>query len=459
MRFDIVSVFPEFFSVLDLSLVGKAQERGILDVQSHDLRDWTDDPHRTVDDTPAGGGAGMVMRPDIWGTAIDSLMESSQGRHGSRTILAIPTPSGVPLTQRTCERLAQEASQIIIACGRYEGIDARVSEHYSSVGIEVLEYSLGDYVLNGGEVAAVALVEAVGRLLPGMVGNPESLVEESHGAAGLLEYPVYTRPQTWREQAIPPVLTSGDHGATARWRRDRAIEKTAARRPDMMRQLDSASLDKLDKRKLASLGWLVPAQADHPVPMNARVARAEDIAAVAELAAATFPDAAPDYLSDVSIQAFIAENLTPDTFTTYIHSPDWLTMVLVDPCGRIVGYTLSLVPESDGVAGRDEGAPVDAVVGNKARKGPLVELSKFYIAKAWRGSGASTMLFNATRVALLERTGEWEEPYLWLGTNARNKRAQKAYKGLGFERVGKRTFTVGEQDNSDVVFARLLRMA
>lgn len=459
MRFDIVSVFPEFFSVLDLSLVGKAQERGILDVQSHDLRDWTDDPHRTVDDTPAGGGAGMVMRPDIWGTAIDSLMESSQGRRGSRTILAIPTPSGVPLTQRTCERLAQEASQIIIACGRYEGIDARVSEHYSSVGIEVLEYSLGDYVLNGGEVAAVALVEAVGRLLPGMVGNPESLVEESHGAAGLLEYPVYTRPQTWREQAIPPVLTSGDHGATARWRRDRAIEKTAARRPDMMRQLDSASLDKLDMRKLASLGWLVPAQADHPVPMNARVARAEDIASVAELAAATFPDAAPDYLSDVSIQAFIAENLTPDTFTDYIHSPDWLTMVLVDPCGRIVGYTLSLVPESDGVAGRDEGAPVDAVVGNKARKGPLVELSKFYIAKAWRGSGASTMLFNATRVALLERTGEWEEPYLWLGTNARNKRAQKAYKGLGFERVGKRTFTVGEQDNSDVVFARLLRMA
>ena len=179
MRFDIVSVFPEFFAVLDLSLIGKARERGILDIAVHDLRDWTDDPHRSVDDTPFGGGAGMVMRPDVWGAALDDTL-------GDDGVLAVPTPSGAPLTQRMCEDLAA-VGHIVLACGRYEGIDARVADHYEESGVRVVRYSLGDYVLNGGEVAAVALVEAVGRLVPGLVGNPESLVEGSHRAARLLE--------------------------------------------------------------------------------------------------------------------------------------------------------------------------------------------------------------------------------------------------------------------------------
>lgn len=192
-RFDVVSVFPEFFSVLDLSLIGKARERGILEIHSHDLRDWTDDPHRTVDDTPAGGGAGMVMRADIWGRALDDILSLGADRaddarcvggaeltdcaggadrtdradRAGRTVLAIPTPSGKPLTQRDCERFAADFDHVVIACGRYEGIDARVAAHYAGQGVTVHEYSLGDYVLNGGEVAAVALIEAVGRLLPG----------------------------------------------------------------------------------------------------------------------------------------------------------------------------------------------------------------------------------------------------------------------------------------------------
>lgn len=211
-RFDIVSVFPEFFEVLNLSLLGKAQERGIVEIRSHDLREWTNDPHRTVDDTPAGGGAGMVMRPDIWGKALDELIGEADGSSAgndddatlaSATVLAIPTPSGRQLTQRECERLAASAQHIVIACGRYEGIDSRVAEHYASRGVEVFEYSLGDYVLNGGEVAAVALIEAVGRLLPGMVGNPESLVEESHGAAGAARVPGFHAAFRVEEPAHP----------------------------------------------------------------------------------------------------------------------------------------------------------------------------------------------------------------------------------------------------------------
>ena len=285
MRFDIVSVFPEFFAVLDLSLIGKARERGILDIAVHDLRDWTDDPHRSVDDTPFGGGAGMVMRPDVWGAALDDTL-------GDDGVLAVPTPSGTPLTQRMCEDLAA-VGHIVLACGRYEGIDARVADHYEESGVRVVRYSLGDYVLNGGEVAAVALVEAVGRLVPGLVGNPESLVEESHGAAGLLEYPVYTRPARWRGLDVPAVLTSGDHGKVARWRRDRALEVTAGRRPDMIEALPAEGLDRGDRRALAGLGYLVPAGAAHPLPASAREAAASDVPGLADLAARTFPDACP----------------------------------------------------------------------------------------------------------------------------------------------------------------------
>ena len=250
MRIDVVSIFPAYLAPLDLSLVGKARTAGLLDVRVHDLRDWTTDRHRTVDDTPFGGGAGMVMRPDVWGAALDDVL--TPGAH-----LLVPTPSGDRFTQRTAEALAGQ-EHLVIACGRYEGIDARVMEHYRARGdVRVSEVSLGDYVLNGGEVAALVVVEAVARLLPGVVGNPHSLVEESHGAAGLLEYPVYTKPPTWAGLDVPEVLTSGHHARIERWRRDEALRRTAGRRPDLVAALDPAALDRHDIALLAGLGWAV----------------------------------------------------------------------------------------------------------------------------------------------------------------------------------------------------------
>ncbi|WP_123816540.1 tRNA (guanosine(37)-N1)-methyltransferase TrmD [Myceligenerans xiligouense] len=249
MRIDVVTIFPEYLAALDLSLVGKARQRGLLDLRVHDLRDWTTDRHRTVDDTPFGGGAGMVMRPDVWGRALDEVL-------GAGATLILPTPSGEVFTQRHADELAT-AEHLVFACGRYEGIDARVAEHYRATGLDVRELSIGDYVLNGGEVAALVMIEAVGRLVPGMVGNPESLVEESHGAAGLLEYPVYTKPPRWQEIDVPDLLLSGHHARIDRWRRDEALRRTAGRRPEMIAALDGTALDKHDVALLAELGWTV----------------------------------------------------------------------------------------------------------------------------------------------------------------------------------------------------------
>jgi tRNA (guanine37-N1)-methyltransferase len=261
VHIDIVSIFPDYLAPLELSLVGKARTSGLVELRVHDLRDWATDRHRTVDDTPFGGGAGMVMRPDVWGAALDDVLAG--GGH-----LLLPTPSGTPLTQRTAELLATE-SRLVIACGRYEGIDARVAEHYAArPGVTVSEYSVGDYVLNGGEVAALVLVEAVVRLLPGVVGNPESLVEESHGAEGLLEYPVYTKPPSWEGLEVPEVLLSGHHGRIARWRRDEALERTASRRPDLVAALGIEALDARDLDVLAGRGWTVVA--DRLVRFDAR---------------------------------------------------------------------------------------------------------------------------------------------------------------------------------------------
>jgi tRNA (guanine37-N1)-methyltransferase len=264
VRIDVVTIFPEYLSALDLSLVGKAREAGLVDLAVHDLRRWATDRHHTVDDTPMGGGAGMVMRPDVWGAALDEVLGARVGGtdaqgadadgvpEGAASLeLLVPTPSGEPLTQRTAERLAG-VGHLVVACGRYEGIDARVVEHYRARGVAVTEFSIGDYVLAGGEVAALVLVEAVTRLLPGVLGNPESLVEESHGTAGLLEYPVYTRPPVWRDLAVPEVLLSGHHARIARWRRDRALERTARRRPDLVARLDPADLDAHDRETLAA---------------------------------------------------------------------------------------------------------------------------------------------------------------------------------------------------------------
>ncbi|PZQ77899.1 MAG: tRNA (guanosine(37)-N1)-methyltransferase TrmD [Micrococcus luteus] len=217
MRFDVVTIFPEYLAVLDVSLLGRARREGLVDVHVHDLRDFTFDRHRTVDDTPYGGGAGMVMKPEPWALALEHVAaqgpvspapaESSSAEPGDRPVLLVPTPSGERFTQR--EEL-----------------------------FEVRLVSLGDYVLNGGEVAALAMIEAVGRLVPGVVGNPASLVEESH-EDGLLEYPVYTKPADWRGRAVPPVLLSGDHGKVAAWRRAQQEERTRERRPDLWAAYDS----------------------------------------------------------------------------------------------------------------------------------------------------------------------------------------------------------------------------
>ena len=240
MRFDVVTIFPEYLAVLDVSLLGRARREGLVDVHVHDLRDFTFDRHRTVDDTPYGGGAGMVMKPEPWALALEHVAaqgpaapapaDPASAGPGDRPVLLVPTPSGERFTQRFARELAGR-EHVAIACGRYEGIDERVFGWAEEL-FEVRLVSLGDYVLNGGEVAALAMIEAVGRLVPGVVGNPASLVEESH-EDGLLEYPVYTKPADWRGRAVPPVLLSGDHGKVAAWRRAQQEERTRERRPDL----------------------------------------------------------------------------------------------------------------------------------------------------------------------------------------------------------------------------------
>jgi len=224
VRIDIVSIFPEFFGVLDISLLGKAREKGLIELGVHNLRDFTHDRHRTVDDTPYGGGAGMVMKPEPWGEALDSVISTD-------SVVIFPSPAGERFTQATARELAEE-QHLVFGCGRYEGIDQRVIDEARSTN-RVREISLGDYVLNGGEVAVMAMIEAIGRLVPGVVGNPESLTEESH-EDGLLEYPSYTKPAEWRGREVPPVLLSGNHGAIAAWRHEQQVERTSRVRPDLV---------------------------------------------------------------------------------------------------------------------------------------------------------------------------------------------------------------------------------
>jgi tRNA (guanine37-N1)-methyltransferase len=242
MRIDVVTIFPAYLDVLDVSLTGRARDSGLLDVRVHDLRAFTHDRHRTVDDTPYGGGAGMVMKPEPWGEALDSLVADSPAP-AHRPTLVVPTPSGTPFTQAVARELA-ETAHLVVACGRYEGIDQRVVEE-AAAAYDVRELSLGDFVLNGGEAAAAAFIEAVVRLLPGFVGNPDSLVEESH-EEGLLEYPVYTKPAAWRGRQVPGVLLSGDHGAIATWRHAESVRRTVARRPDLAHPAARVGLGGLD---------------------------------------------------------------------------------------------------------------------------------------------------------------------------------------------------------------------
>lgn len=296
MRIDIVSVFPEYFDVLNLSLFGKAQAKGLLEVHTHNLRDWTHDVHHSVDDTPVGGGAGMVMKPVVWAECLDELLgadlrepdtldtsdtsdtggepdtadESAEPTEASETtetaakrpVLIFPNPSAPLFTQRDATELSH-ADRLLFGCGRYEGYDARIPEYYRTRGVDVREYSIGDYVLNGGEVATSVMLEAITRLIPGFMGNAESIVEESYtGDNALLEHRQYTKPAEWRGIRVPDVLLSGDHGKVDRFRRDEALTRTNEIRPDLIEALDCRKLDKADRKTLMALGWEV--SADHP---------------------------------------------------------------------------------------------------------------------------------------------------------------------------------------------------
>ena len=266
MRYDVVTIFPEYLEPLKLSLLGKAREKGLVDLHLHDLREYTFDRHRTVDDTPYGGGAGMVMKAEPWGLALDEVLaasplnaseDSTEGAEpaepaaDTRPLLIVPSPAGAVFDQAMAYELAEE-KHIVFAPARYEGIDERVLD-WAQESFRVMPVSLGDYVLYGGEVAVMAMIEAITRLIPGAMGNPASLEEESH-TGGLLEYPVYTKPAVWRDREVPEVLLSGNHGAIARWRRDRQIERTLERRPDLLEAYPVEQWDKKDRRFLAERG-------------------------------------------------------------------------------------------------------------------------------------------------------------------------------------------------------------
>ena len=300
MKIDIVSVFPEYFEVLNLSLLGKAQAKGLVEVTAHNLRDWTHDVHHSVDDTPVGGGAGMVMKPEVWSECLDELLQlepavventeniedsadscdtadsgtaqsSADSENSEKTdiaqssagpVLIFPNPSAPLFTQQDATELSH-ADHLLFGCGRYEGYDARIPQYYRAQGIDVREYSIGDYVLNGGEVAVSVMLEAITRLLPGFMGNAESIVEESYtGENALLEHRQYTKPAEWRGIKVPDVLLSGNHAKVDRFRRDEALQKTDELRPDLIEALDCAKLDKADRKTLMALGWEVAAA--HP---------------------------------------------------------------------------------------------------------------------------------------------------------------------------------------------------
>ena len=306
MKIDIVSVFPEYFEVLNLSLLGKAQTKGLVEVTAHNLRDWTHDVHHSVDDTPVGGGAGMVMKPEVWSECLDELLQlqpatientknmenmedsadscdtcdsgnsatvavpAESGNSGKTDtaqssagpVLIFPNPSAPLFTQQDATELSH-ADHLLFGCGRYEGYDARIPQYYRAQGIDVREYSIGDYVLNGGEVAVSVMLEAITRLLPGFMGNAESIVEESYtGENALLEHRQYTKPAEWRGIKVPDVLLSGNHAKVDRFRRDEALQKTDELRPDLIEALDCTKLDKADRKTLMALGWEVSAA--HP---------------------------------------------------------------------------------------------------------------------------------------------------------------------------------------------------
>jgi tRNA (guanine37-N1)-methyltransferase len=245
VRIDVITIFPEYLAPLRAALLGKAIDKGLISVDVHDLRDWTHDVHRAVDDSPYGGGPGMVMKPQVWGEALDAVAPPPAAPR-----LVVPSPAGRPFTQAMAREFAAEP-WLLFACGRYEGIDQRVFEDAAG-RMRVDEVSIGDYVLVGGEVAVLAMVEAVARLLPGVLGNPASAEQDSF-SDGLLEGPCYTRPEVWRDRPVPDVLRSGNHAAIERWRRDQSLQRTVDRRPDLLERLPEVALDKHDRVLLERL--------------------------------------------------------------------------------------------------------------------------------------------------------------------------------------------------------------
>lgn len=473
LRLDVVTIFPDYLRVLDISLIGKAATSGLLELAVHDLRSWTHDRHRTVDDTPLGGGAGMVMKPDVWGEALDEVLGAGENGQAvadrpARQVLVIPTPSGEVFTQRVAEDLTG-ADQIVFACGRYEGIDARVAQHYRRAGVEVRELSIGDYVLNGGEVASLVMIEAIARLRPGVLGNPESVVEESHSSAGLLEYEVYTRPVSWRGLDLAeswPQLLGGNHALIARQRRDQAIARTAERRPDMIARLDPAGLDGADRAALARCGWVVPSGAEHPVEAIVRPALPEDLPDLTALAARTFPDACPSFLTDEQIEKHIATALSPQRLEAWIRDPRVVVSVACLASdlpgatvrgGELVGYSVVIADRRDDGGrlpeGLDERPSCVTVTQDPGGARPVVaELSKVYVDARLRGSGLAALLL-AEAACDAQTMGV---ALLWLGTHDGNRRAQKSYKRAGFVKAGTRSYDVGGQRCRDVVMVRTL---
>jgi tRNA (guanine37-N1)-methyltransferase len=373
VRIDVVTIFPGYLAPLELSLAGKARENGLLDLRVHDLRSWTTDRHHTVDDTPYGGGAGMVMKPEPWGVALDDLLAEDGA---ARPTVVVTTPSGVPFTQALARELAGR-ERLVFACGRYEGIDQRVLDD-AGTRAEVLEVSIGDYVLNGGEVAALAITEAVVRLLPGFMGNPASLTEESH-EDGLLEYPVYTKPASWRGHDVPAVLLSGDHGAIARWRHEQAVRRTAERRPDLahparhlgdvrLRLVQPSDAGELYTLQLAC--WVGEQQANPDVEI----------------------DALTETLADV--EAWIAEG----------------TVFVAHSAGRLVGA----------VRGRLHG-----------EAGDVWDIGRLMVAPDLHGRGLGRLLLATIEQAAPATAASYE-----LFTGAGSRRNQKMYKKAGYRDAG-----------------------
>jgi tRNA (guanine37-N1)-methyltransferase len=378
MRLDVFSIFPEYLAALDVSLVGKAAKSGLLDVRVHDLRDWTHDKHRTVDDTPYGGGAGMVMKPQPWGEAFDAVLPVDGP---SQPRLIVPTPAGQPFSQDLAYELAAEP-WLAFACGRYEGIDARVAAH-AAERMQVTEVSIGDYVLNGGEVAVLVMVEAIARLLPGVIGNPESLAEESHSGHGLLEYPVYTKPPAWRGHDVPDVLLSGNHKLIAEWRHDESVRRTTERRPDL----------------LAAWGSTMSADDDPVSQVRVLPATEADAGELLTLQRATFLTEGQAY-GDLSIPP-LSESLE-ECIARFAQGPVWKAVA----GSRIVGSVQLAV---DGSVGR---------------------IARLMVAPDWQRQGIAAKLLQVA-----EKTAPAEIATYELFTGAESERNLQLYRNAGYREL------------------------